>query len=195
MVHWHFAKTACLGKIWFSSYSPKWLSANEISVFFGHHYFINRLISDFLAKEQCLLTDFLKKILIWANGPFWIQTFRSFWKILLVVFWKKKFVWGNMTFLGHFFFCLIGYGWNWVRPLLLLDPWSGHDFFFHDDYWTVRTWWLRSINSQDMISQVTFMCDRYCMDIMWCLCVQVKIQHRIIECKGAWILKTDILIF
>ena len=31
----------------FSSYSQKWLSANEISVFFNHQYFTNRLISDF----------------------------------------------------------------------------------------------------------------------------------------------------
>ena len=36
-----------LGKIWFSSYSQKRLSANEISVFFNPHYFTNRLIPDF----------------------------------------------------------------------------------------------------------------------------------------------------
>ena len=47
MVHQHSTKTACLGKIWFSSYSQKWLSANEISVFFNRQYFTNRLISDF----------------------------------------------------------------------------------------------------------------------------------------------------
>ena len=40
------AKTACLGKIWFSGYSQNWLSANEISVSFNQQYFINRLISD-----------------------------------------------------------------------------------------------------------------------------------------------------
>ena len=53
----------------FSSYSPKWLSTNEISVFFNCQYFINRLISDFDFchgdrhewKEQCKLRDFLKK--------------------------------------------------------------------------------------------------------------------------------------
>ena len=42
MVHQHFGKTACLGKIWFSSYSLKWLSANEISVFFNRQYFTSR---------------------------------------------------------------------------------------------------------------------------------------------------------
>ena len=36
-----------LGKIWFSSYSQKWLLVNEISVLFNRQYFTNRLISDF----------------------------------------------------------------------------------------------------------------------------------------------------
>ena len=40
-------KTACLGKIRFSSYSQKWLSANEISGLFNRQYFTNRLMSDF----------------------------------------------------------------------------------------------------------------------------------------------------
>ena len=47
MIHQHSAKTACLEKIWFSSYSQKWFSANEISVFFNRQHFTNRLISDF----------------------------------------------------------------------------------------------------------------------------------------------------
>ena len=52
-VKWKFlwfintAKAACLGKTWFSSYSQKWLPANEISIFFNHQYFTNRLISHF----------------------------------------------------------------------------------------------------------------------------------------------------
>ena len=83
MVHEQFAKTTCLGKIWFSSYCQKWLSANEISVFFNCEYFTNRLISDFDFwhvdrhewKKQGSLTGFLKKILILGNGSFWTQTF------------------------------------------------------------------------------------------------------------------------
>ena len=47
MVHQHSAKTACLGKIWFSNYRQKWLLANEISVFFNRQRFTNRLVSDF----------------------------------------------------------------------------------------------------------------------------------------------------
>ena len=57
MVHQHSAKTACLGKIWFSSYSQKWLSANEISVLFNRQYFTNRLISNF---DFGHVTGFLK---------------------------------------------------------------------------------------------------------------------------------------
>ena len=72
-VKWKFlwfintAKTACLGKTWFSSYSQKWLPANEISIFFNRQYFTNRLISHFWHvdrhewKEQGSLRSFLKK--------------------------------------------------------------------------------------------------------------------------------------
>ena len=69
MVHYHSAKTACLRKIWFSSFSPKCPLANEISVFFNCQYFSNRSISDFdfwhidrhECKKQGSLTGFLKK--------------------------------------------------------------------------------------------------------------------------------------
>ena len=62
-------KTACLGKIWFSSYSQKWLSVNEISVSYNHQCFTNRLISDFdfwhvdrhERKKQGSLTGSVKK--------------------------------------------------------------------------------------------------------------------------------------
>ena len=72
-----------MGKMWFSSYIQKWLSANEISVFFNRQYFTIRLISDFDFwhvdrhewMKQGSLTGFLKKkkMLIWGNGPFWAQ--------------------------------------------------------------------------------------------------------------------------
>ena len=85
-VKWKFlwlintAKAACLRKTWFSSYSQKWLPANEISIFFNHQYFTNRLISHFDFwhvdrhewKKQ-LINRFSEKILIWGNGPFWAQ--------------------------------------------------------------------------------------------------------------------------
>ena len=47
MVHQYSEKIACFGKMQFSSYSQKWLLANEISVSFNHQYFTSRLISDF----------------------------------------------------------------------------------------------------------------------------------------------------
>ena len=83
-VKWKFfwCLLACLGKIWFSSYSQKWFSANEISVFFNCQYFTNRVLSDFNFwdvgrhewKKQGSLTGVLKKNLIWANGPSWALT-------------------------------------------------------------------------------------------------------------------------
>ena len=110
MVHKHFVKTACSRKIWFSSYSPKWLLANEISVFFNRQYFTNRLISDFDFwhvdwhewKKQGSLTRFLKKILIWANGPFWAQKLRILITLdLLEEFFQKIFFrLGQMDFFG-----------------------------------------------------------------------------------------------
>ena len=71
-------KTACLGKIWFSSYSQKWLLANEISVFFNRQYFTNRLISDFdfwhvdrhKWKKQGSLRVFLKTFSFVEMGHF-----------------------------------------------------------------------------------------------------------------------------
>ena len=73
-----FCKNRMLGKIWFSSYSQKWLLANEISVFFNCQYFTNRLISDFDFwhvdrhewKEQSLLTGFLRKLSFGKMGHF-----------------------------------------------------------------------------------------------------------------------------
>ena len=58
-----------MGKMWFSSYIQKWLSANEISVFFNRQYFTNRLISDFdfwhvdryERKKQVSVIGFLKR--------------------------------------------------------------------------------------------------------------------------------------
>ena len=48
MFLWSFNILQKLGKIWFLSYyGQKWLSANEISVFFNRQYFLNRLISHF----------------------------------------------------------------------------------------------------------------------------------------------------
>ena len=78
-------KTACLGKVWFSSYSQKWFLANEISVSFNRQYFTNRLISDFDFwhvdkpewKKQGSLTGFVKKKFFWGgNGQYWAQKLR-----------------------------------------------------------------------------------------------------------------------
>ena len=120
----HSAKTACLRKIWFSSYSQNWLLTNEISVFFNYQYFTNRLISDFGHvdrhgwKKQGLLTGFLKKKFSFGEmGHFGPKNSgsaeRIFFKfcpvkgannikgmrITLIIF-QQKFVWGKWTILG-----------------------------------------------------------------------------------------------
>ena len=56
-----FCKNCMLGKIWFSSYSQKWLSANEISVYFKLQYLVNRLISDFDFTDFTLINRFSEK--------------------------------------------------------------------------------------------------------------------------------------
>ena len=67
MVHEHSANTACLGKIWFSSYSQKRLLANEISVFFNRQYFTIRLIFDF---DFLHVDSFVKKFSFGEMGHF-----------------------------------------------------------------------------------------------------------------------------
>ena len=71
MVHEHSANTACLGKIWFSSYSQKRLPTNEISVFFNCQYFTIRLIFDF---DFLHVDSFLKKLSFGEMGHFWAKT-------------------------------------------------------------------------------------------------------------------------
>ena len=130
-------------------------------------------------------------------------------KILLVVCWEK-------SHLGQF---------DLFRPsftvwLGMVEIESGHCY-----YWILSQDMIlfmittRSLNSQDMIRihkqprhdlSVKHLCDRYCMDIMWSLCLEVRIQWSVIwfhkgsirisyislfESKGPWMLKTDSLIF
>ena len=73
----HSAKTACLRKIWFSSYSQKWLSANEISVFFYCQYRANRLISDFDFWHIIGMNERNK-----AQHVFWKNSHLGKWAIL-----------------------------------------------------------------------------------------------------------------
>ena len=57
-------------------------------------------------------------------------------EILLVVFPKKKLIWGNLIFLGHFLL----FDWTWLKlsqATLTMDLYSGHDFF-HAYYWILK---------------------------------------------------------
>ena len=79
-------------------------------------------------------------------------------KILLVVFQEKKFIWGNLIFLGHF---LLFY-WAWLKlsqATVTIGSLNRQDMI----YFMITT---GSLNSQDMISQVNI----YVIDIVWILC-------------------------
>ena len=130
----------------------------------------------------------------------WMKRTNWYVKISLAIFWKKI-SFGAIWSFSTIFYCLIGHGRNWPRPLLLLTlKQSGYDFF-HDYYWILKQ------SRHDFSGK--HLCYGYGMGIMWCLCVEVKIQQTVIwfskaffknyprkfECKGPWMLKTDSLIF
>ena len=91
-----------------------------------------------------------------------------FMKILLVVFREKNSfgavftVWLGMIKLSQATV-------NWILKQ------SGHDFF-HDYYWILKQDMIRILKQWRHDFSGKHLCDGYCMDIMWCLCVEVKIH-------------------
>ena len=93
-------------------------------------------------------------------------------------FSRKKFIWDNLIFLPLSHFLLFSWAWsNCARPLLI-GSLSSQDMIS----FTVTTGFL---NIQDMIRILKqgrhgfpgkHLFGGYCMDIVWCLCVEVKIQ-------------------
>ena len=96
-------------------------------------------------------------------------------------FLRKNFIWGKLIFLGHFFTVWLG----------MVEIESGHCY-----YWIFSQAMISfmittgSLNSLDMIRihkqsrhdfSVRHLCDGCCMEIMWYLCVEVKIQQRVIN--------------
>ena len=124
---------------------------------------------------------------------------------ILLVFWEKKFIWDNLIFLAFrpFFYCLIGHGQIWARPLLI-------GFLNNKDMisFMITT---GSLNSQDMIRilkqwrhdflgkylcwifyeyYVMFMCGG---QNSWFCKASLRICYiSLFECKGPWMLKTVI---
>ena len=106
---------------------------------------------------------------------------KSYMKILLV-FWEKSFIWGNVIFLGYFLL----FDWVWSK---LNQP-------------TVN---IRSLNSQDMISFIIItgswnmirilirsghdfsdkrQCNGWCMNLILCFCEEVNIQQKVVLWKS-----------
>ena len=129
-----------------------------------------------------------------------------FKKILLVVFREKDSfgtIWSFLP-LGHFL--LFDWTWsNWATPLLIGSLNSQDIISF-----MITT---GSLNSQDMIRiqrekqwrhdfSGKDLCDRYCMDLMWCSCwvrnswfckAFLRICYvSLFECKGPWMPKSVI---
>ena len=125
-------------------------------------------------------------------------------KILLVAFQKRNsfgVIWSFKP-LGHFL--LFDWAWpNWARPLLIgslnsLDMISfmiTTGFRNSQNVIRIRKQWRHDLSGKHL-------CDRHCMNIMWCLfggqnswfCkASLKICYvSLFECKGPWMLKTII---
>ena len=80
-------------------------------------------------------------------------------------FLKKKFIWGNMTFLGHFFSVWLG----------MVEIESGHCcYWILDQDMIFFSWWL--LDSQDMMIKIhkrsrhDFSGNIYVIDIVWISC-------------------------
>ena len=88
-------------------------------------------------------------------------------KVLLVVFREK--IHFKLIFLAFkpFFTVWLGMGKLSQATVNWFLKQSGHDFF-HYYHWMLKHW------RHDFSGK--HLCDGYCMDIMWCLCVEVKIH-------------------
>ena len=120
-------------------------------------------------------------------------------KNFISCFSRKKFIWSNLIFLAFRPFFTIWLG--MVKLSQATVNWnlkqSGHDFFhdyywilkqsghyfFHDYYWILKQsghdffhdyYWILKQSRHDFSNK--HLCDGYCMDIMWYLCVKVKIH-------------------
>ena len=78
--------------------------------------------------------------------------------------------------LGHFL--LLDWAWsNLIRPLLIESLNSQNMIYF-----MITTGYLNSLDMTRILKQwrhdflAKYLCGEYCMDIMWCLCVEVKTQ-------------------
>ena len=163
------------------------------------------------------LMAFTKKKLFRANGPFWTQKWhlpnsgsviRLFFKfctirgamvgatyIKILLFFDKK------IYLEQFDLFRIDWLIDWALSKLSKGTVTIRSFNSQDKIFFIIT--NGSLNSQNMIRtpkqsghnfSTKYLCDEYCMDIMWCSCVEVKIQKRFIWfCKAS--LRMSLAIF
>ena len=96
---------------------------------------------------------------------------------IFLKFWRMK-NWGNVIFLAFGPFFAVDWPWSIWASLLLIRSLNSQDMIS----FMITT---GSLNSQDMIRILKqwrhdfsgkHLCDGYCMDITWCLCVEFKMQ-------------------
>ena len=150
---------------------------------------------------KIVLMVFLKKILFRAIWSFWPKngTFLQLWiwsQVFFLIlnneagqqvhenfiscFLRKNLIWGNFIFLDQFLTVCLG--------VVKIEPDYCYYWIFKQDMisFMITT---GSLNSHGMIRIVkqsghdfsgkrSF--DGYCMDFMWCLCLEVNIQQRVV---------------
>ena len=94
-------------------------------------------------------------------------------KNLLVVFWEKKIIWGNLIFLAFRPFFTVWLG--MVKLNQVIVNWilkqSGHDVF-HDYYWIFKqSGMIRILKQWRHDFSGKHLCGGYFMGFIWCLCV------------------------
>ena len=115
----------------------------------------------------------------------------------LSCFLRKNFIWANLIFLIWSFLL---FDWAWVelsQANVTIRSLNSQDMVS----FMITT---GSLNSQDMIRILKksghdftgkHLCDGYCMDIMWSLCVQVKVKQRVIWCCKASLRNCYVILF
>ena len=89
-------------------------------------------------------------------------------KVLLVAFFRKKFIWGNLIFLAFRLFftvwlCMVKLSQDMISFMITAGSLNSQDMI------RIHKQWRHNFLGK-------YLCGGYCMHIMWSFCVEVKIQ-------------------
>ena len=123
-------------------------------------------------------------------------------------FLRKSLIWGNLIFLPHTLL-LDRVRSNLSQGAVTIESSNSQDMIsFMVPTGSLNSWDMNRIHRQSRNDfSGKHLCDGYCMDIIWSLCMKVNIQQRVeyfsekaslkiyfiilFECKGPWMLRTD----